>query len=84
MGLRTLLMDNSLPPTYYHLIMASERVQRRIDRLLDQIEQAMDNLEWATVKDCAQAVLALDANNADAASFLAAKKEAGEADQILT
>ena len=40
--------------------MASERIQRRIDRLLDQIEQAMDQLQWETVRDCAQAVLALD------------------------
>ena len=57
--------------------MASERVQRRIDRLLDQIEQAMDNLEWATVRDCAQAILALDSDNSDALSFL------GAAEQVL-
>ena len=30
-------------------MMASERVQRRIDRLLDQIEDAVDQLYWATV-----------------------------------
>ena len=68
-------VDKSTPPTYYFPNMASERVQRRIDRLLDQIEQAMDDLQWATVKDCAQAVLALDADNSDALSFLAAAEQ---------
>ncbi len=52
--------------------MASERVQRRIDRLLDQIEEAVDQLEWATVHDRAQAVLALDRENQDALTFLEA------------
>ena len=52
--------------------MASERVQRRIDRLLEQIEEAMDQLNWESVRDCSQAVLALDAENRDATVFLAA------------
>ena len=52
--------------------MASERVQRRIDRLLDQIEDAVDQLDWATVRDRAQAVLALDRENRDALTFLEA------------
>ena len=38
--------------------MASERIQRRIDRLLDQAEEAMDQMDWTSVRDCAQAVLA--------------------------
>ena len=50
--------------------MASERVQRRIDRLLDQPEEAMDRLDWDSVRDCAQAVLGLDSENADALAFL--------------
>ncbi len=40
--------------------MASERVQRRIDRLLDQAEEAMDSLNWDAARDYAQAVLGLD------------------------
>ena len=52
--------------------MASERVQRRIDRLLDQIEEAVDQLDWSTVRDRAQAVLALDRENPDALTFLEA------------
>ena len=56
--------------------MASERIQRRIDRLLDQIEQAMDRLEWESVRSSAQAVLGLDAENSDAVAFLAAADRA--------
>ena len=74
---RSFPVDKLPPPTYYSLIMASDRIQRRIERLLDQIEQAMDSLEWATVRDRAQAALALDANNSDALTFLVA------ADQVL-
>ena len=51
--------------------MASERIQRRIDRLLDQAEEAMDQLNWDSVRDCAQAVLGLDPQNNDALAFLA-------------
>ena len=51
--------------------MASERVQRRIDRLLDQVEEAIDQLDWETVLARSQAVLALDPDNADAVNFLA-------------
>ena len=52
--------------------MASERIQRRIERLLDQIEEAMDRLDWESVRNCAHAVLALDADNNEAAVFPAA------------
>ncbi len=51
--------------------MVSERIQRRIDRLLDQAEEAMDQLNWDSVRDCAQAVLGLDPQNIDALAFLA-------------
>ena len=53
--------------------MASERVQRRIDRLLDQVEEAIDQLDWETVLARSQAVLALDPDNADAVNFLAVR-----------
>ena len=56
--------------------MTSERVQRRISRLLEQIEDAMDELNWESVRDCSQAVLALDAENQDAVAFLAAAARA--------
>ena len=50
--------------------MPSERVQRRIDRLLDDAEQAMDRQEWTVVQRIAQEVLALDPDNQDGATFL--------------
>ncbi len=50
--------------------MASERVQRQIDRLLDQAEEAMGRLDWGTVRECARVVLGLDSTNSDALVFL--------------
>ena len=51
--------------------MSSERIQRRIERLLDQAEEAMENLDWGGVRDCAKAILGLDSTNSDALAFLA-------------
>ena len=52
--------------------MANDRVQRRIDRLLDQVEEAIDQLDWEEVRQRAQAVLRLDPENSDAIAYLAA------------
>ncbi|MCH8281287.1 MAG: protein kinase [Chloroflexi bacterium] len=64
-------MDKLFPQTYYFPIMASERVQRRIERLLDQAEEAMDRLDWESVRDIVKVVLGLDPENSDALVFLA-------------
>ena len=40
--------------------MASERIQRQIDRLLDEAEEALNRGEWALVQDRAGKVAALD------------------------
>ena len=45
---------------------ASERVQRQIDRLLDEIEQASESEDWETVRNRARRPLAFDPENADA------------------
>ncbi len=50
--------------------MASDRIQRRIDRLLDQAEEAMDQLNWDAVRQYAQAVLSLDSGNTDGLASL--------------
>ena len=50
--------------------MASERVQRRVDRLLDQIEEAIEQRDWSHVRELAQDVLVLDRANDDAQAFL--------------
>ena len=55
--------------------MATERIKRRIDRLLDEVEEAADRQDWATVRLLSTEVLALDANNADAPAFLAAAEQ---------
>lgn len=51
---------------------ASERVQKRIDRLLDQIEEAADQRDWSAVHQLAEDVLRLEPENADALTYLAA------------
>ena len=69
-------MDNAPPQTYYLPIMASERVQRTIEGLLDVAEQAVGRSDWDLVEDRAQNVLAFDPENQDAAYFLTAANRA--------
>ena len=52
--------------------MPSERIQRRIDQLLDEADDAVARRDWATVHDAANAVLALDHGNQDALTYLEA------------
>ena len=55
--------------------MVSERARRRIERFLDQIDEASDTGDWDTVLERARDVLALDPDNADGKTFLAADAE---------
>jgi serine/threonine protein kinase len=48
----------------------SERIQRRIERLLDQAETAADERHWQDVQSLAREVLSLDESNADAEALL--------------
>jgi hypothetical protein len=50
--------------------MVSERIQRRIDALLDEPDAAVTAQDWPRVAGAARAVLAIDDTNADAAAFL--------------
>ena len=52
--------------------MPSERVQRQIDRLLDETEEAISSQDWNLVAERARSVLRLDPENQDAVSYLAA------------
>jgi serine/threonine protein kinase len=55
--------------------MPSERIQRQIDALLDEAEQAVRQSDWALVRSRAEQVLAFDPENADALAFgLAAER----------
>jgi eukaryotic-like serine/threonine-protein kinase len=56
--------------------MVSVRLQRQIDRLLDEAEAAITELDWAVVRDRAQAVLAIDAENEEGRAFLATAERA--------
>ena len=56
--------------------MASERVQRTINNLLDEAEEAVSRSDWAVVQDRARNVLAFDPDNQDAAAFMAAADRA--------
>ena len=50
--------------------MTTERINRRNERLLDQLEEAADIEDWETVQRLSRQVVALDRENADAAAFL--------------
>jgi hypothetical protein len=49
--------------------MASDRTQRRVERLLGEAEAATDVRDWARVSELSQEVLAFDPENPDARSF---------------
>ena len=51
--------------------MVSERLQRRINRILDRLEDASDQSDWLTVRQGALDVLVFDPANEDAKTFLA-------------
>src|SRR5207247_7760160 len=56
--------------------MRSERLQRQVERFLDQCEAALDEHQWAAARDAALAVLGMDAENADAQAYIAAAESA--------
>ena len=61
----------------YHLpIRASERIQRRIERLLDQLEDASDQRDWRKARQFAEDVLVLEPDNADAKAYVLAAERA--------
>ena len=54
--------------------MASERIQRRIERLLDQIDAAEASEDWQRVRDLARDVLDLQEDNTEAVAYLRASE----------
>jgi len=76
-------VDKPFTYRYYCPTMASERIQRRIDRLLDQAEEAMDRSDWESVRDYAKVALGLDPENTDALAFLAAVEQVLEAESTV-
>ena len=55
--------------------MPSERVQRQIDRLLDEAEGGIARGDWVLVEQRAGAVLRLDPDNEDARHYLGAARQ---------
>ena len=51
--------------------MLSDRVQRHIDRLLDQAEEAIALRQWEELRAHCEVVLNLDPGNSDAALYMA-------------
>ena len=49
-----------------------EGPERQIERLFDEADEAIRGLDWSTVRDRADAVLALDRENADALAYRSA------------
>jgi eukaryotic-like serine/threonine-protein kinase len=58
-------------------LMPSERIQRQIDRLLDEADAAISRADWETAHSRASAALAFDPENADALAYLQAAERAG-------
>jgi len=54
----------------------SERIQRRIDALLDEADEAASQRDWAAVAEHARAVLGLDPGNEEAEAYLSAASSA--------
>jgi len=52
--------------------MTSDRIQRNIERLLDEADQAFAARDWQRLRNCSQDVLSLDTENREARSFLTA------------
>ena len=56
--------------------MASDRVQRQLDRLLNEAEEAIANDDWTTVSSRAKAVLAINPDDKDGQAYLTASERA--------
>ena len=56
--------------------MATERLRRRIEQLLDEAEEAISQHDWEMVRGHAQSVLALDPENPDGLALIEAAARA--------
>ncbi len=56
--------------------MASDRIQRQVERLLDEAEKAFVEHDWNALLSHAQDVIRLDSENREALTFLSAAEQA--------
>src|SRR5437867_3469086 len=54
----------------------SDRLQRQLDRFLDECEAALGAHQWVAARDAALAALGIEPENTDAQGFLAAAQRA--------
>ena len=66
------------------LTMPSERVQQRINSLLDQADRAMEQNNWQAAIEASAAALAFDPDNADADAYVEAARRAQSASASST
>ena len=65
--------------------MVSKRIQRHIDRLLNDADEGLTRFDWDAVRQRAEAVLRFDPAKIDALSFMrAANHDAGASDAPQT
>ena len=55
--------------------MAGDRIQRRVERLLDRIKQDADEENWSRVRTLAEQILGFAPDNSDARAFLTVAQE---------
>ena len=56
--------------------MASERLRRHIERLLDEADEAPAHRDWDVVRERAQDIISIEPENGEGAAFLAAAERA--------
>ena len=56
--------------------MASDRIKQQVERLLDNLEEAVEQRDWQLVRQLAEDVLVLDPDNVDAPPYLSAAERA--------
>ena len=70
------VVDKHPTPTYYSRIMASDRIQRQIEHLLDEVEDGISRYDWEAVRQATNAVLAIDPENSDGRTYLTTAERA--------
>ena len=65
-------------PSWGMQVIATERLRRRIEQLLDEAEEAISQHHWEVVRGHAHSVLALDPENPDGLALLEAAKRAAD------
>ena len=66
------LIDSLARPRHDRRTVTSDRIQKRIESLLDEADSAASEKDWVIVRDKADQALAFDPENSDAKGYLEA------------